>query len=150
MEKYCNKIGEINKFLFQYCQKYFGHIQNIFFAIWLVFIKCRSHQVTLSFRLNKTYQANPNLWSFCPFNFCLKYQTHKIDLAQFRINLPLLKEQIDDWVIALFALTGDNLEELLLHLRELYDIYVKTEQPQGRRHQRYYELFWMEKKWWFD
>ncbi|KFO05069.1 Mitochondrial ribosome-associated GTPase 2, partial [Balearica regulorum gibbericeps] len=53
---------------------------------------------------------------------------NKIDLAQSRINLPLLKEQIDHRVIALSALTGDNLEELLLHLRELYDTYVKTEQ----------------------
>ncbi|NXN70643.1 MTG2 GTPase, partial [Himantopus himantopus] len=57
---------------------------------------------------------------------------NKIDLAQSRINLPLLKEQIDDRVIALSALTGDNLEELLLHLRELYDTYVKTEQSRGQ------------------
>uniref|UniRef100_A0A8C3UMA7 Mitochondrial ribosome associated GTPase 2 n=1 Tax=Catharus ustulatus TaxID=91951 RepID=A0A8C3UMA7_CATUS len=42
---------------------------------------------------------------------------NKVDLAQ---------------VIALSALTGDNLEELLLHLRELYDTYVKTEQSQGQ------------------
>ncbi|XP_010291974.1 PREDICTED: mitochondrial ribosome-associated GTPase 2, partial [Phaethon lepturus] len=57
---------------------------------------------------------------------------NKIDLAQSRINLPLLKEQTDDRVIALSALTGDNLEELLVHLRELYDAYVKTEQSQGQ------------------
>ncbi|KFP93519.1 Mitochondrial ribosome-associated GTPase 2, partial [Haliaeetus albicilla] len=57
---------------------------------------------------------------------------NKIDLAQSRINLPLLKEQIDDRVIALSALTGDNLEELFLHLRELYDTYVKTEQSRGQ------------------
>ncbi|XP_072734966.1 mitochondrial ribosome-associated GTPase 2 isoform X2 [Ciconia boyciana] len=57
---------------------------------------------------------------------------NKIDLAQSRINLPLLKEQIDDRVIALSALTGDNLEELFLHLRELYDNYVKTEQSRGQ------------------
>ncbi|XP_064377662.1 mitochondrial ribosome-associated GTPase 2 isoform X2 [Dromaius novaehollandiae] len=57
---------------------------------------------------------------------------NKIDLAQSRINLPLLKEQTDDRVIALSALTGNNLEELLLHLRELYDSYVKTEQSRGQ------------------
>uniref|UniRef100_A0A8C3JSY6 Mitochondrial ribosome-associated GTPase 2 n=1 Tax=Calidris pygmaea TaxID=425635 RepID=A0A8C3JSY6_9CHAR len=57
---------------------------------------------------------------------------NKIDLAQSRINLPLLKEHTDDRVIALSALTGDNLEELLLHLRELYDAYVKTEQSRGQ------------------
>ncbi|NXV79698.1 MTG2 GTPase, partial [Atlantisia rogersi] len=57
---------------------------------------------------------------------------NKIDLAQSKINLPLLKEHIDDRVIALSALTGDNLEELFVHLRELYDAYVKTEQSQGQ------------------
>ncbi|XP_056210827.1 mitochondrial ribosome-associated GTPase 2 isoform X2 [Falco biarmicus] len=57
---------------------------------------------------------------------------NKIDLAQSRINLPLLKEQIGERVIALSALTGDNLEELLLHLRELYDTYVGTEQSRGQ------------------
>ncbi|XP_042688301.1 mitochondrial ribosome-associated GTPase 2 [Centrocercus urophasianus] len=57
---------------------------------------------------------------------------NKIDLAESRINLPLLKEQINDRVIALSALTGDNLEELLVHLRELYDTYVKMEQAQGQ------------------
>ncbi|OXB78446.1 UNVERIFIED_CONTAM: hypothetical protein H355_007476 [Colinus virginianus] len=57
---------------------------------------------------------------------------NKIDLAESRINLPLLKEKIDDRVIALSALTGDNLEELLLHLKELYDTYVKTGQSQGQ------------------
>ncbi|NWI21154.1 MTG2 GTPase, partial [Crypturellus soui] len=57
---------------------------------------------------------------------------NKIDLPQSRINLPLLREQVDDRVIALSALTGDNLEELFLHLRELYDSYVKREQSQGK------------------
>ncbi|NXN97806.1 MTG2 GTPase, partial [Rhinopomastus cyanomelas] len=57
---------------------------------------------------------------------------NKIDLAESRINLPLLKEQIDERVIALSALTGDNLEELFLHLRELYDSYVQTEQSRGQ------------------
>ncbi|XP_006025998.1 mitochondrial ribosome-associated GTPase 2 [Alligator sinensis] len=52
---------------------------------------------------------------------------NKIDLPQSQANLPLLKEQVEQRVIALSALTGDNLEELFLHLRELYDDYVKTE-----------------------
>ncbi|XP_019403768.1 PREDICTED: mitochondrial ribosome-associated GTPase 2 [Crocodylus porosus] len=52
---------------------------------------------------------------------------NKIDLPQSRANLPLLKEQVEQRVIPLSALTGDNLEELFLHLRELYDSYVKTE-----------------------
>lgn len=52
---------------------------------------------------------------------------NKIDLPQSRANLPLLKEQVEQRVIPLSALTGDNLEELFLHLRELYDDYVKTE-----------------------
>lgn len=57
---------------------------------------------------------------------------NKFDLAQSRINLPLLRERVAERVIALSALTGDNLEELLWHLRELYDTYVKTEQSQGQ------------------
>ncbi|KFQ34664.1 Mitochondrial ribosome-associated GTPase 2, partial [Mesitornis unicolor] len=57
---------------------------------------------------------------------------NKIDLAESQINLPLLKEQVADRVIALSALRGDNLEELLLHLRELYDTYVKTQLSQGQ------------------
>ncbi|NWR28385.1 MTG2 GTPase, partial [Tachuris rubrigastra] len=57
---------------------------------------------------------------------------NKIDLAESRINLPLLREQVSERVIALSALTGDNLEELLGHLRELYDTYVKTEQSRGQ------------------
>lgn len=57
---------------------------------------------------------------------------NKVDLAQSRINLPLLRGHVAERVIALSALTGDNLEELLLHLRELYDTYVKTEQAQGQ------------------
>ncbi|NXX86896.1 MTG2 GTPase, partial [Urocolius indicus] len=58
---------------------------------------------------------------------------NKIDLPQSRINLPLLTEQVDERVIALSALTGDNLEELVLHLREMYDTHVKTEQSRGQR-----------------
>ncbi|XP_063028614.1 mitochondrial ribosome-associated GTPase 2 [Melospiza melodia melodia] len=57
---------------------------------------------------------------------------NKVDLAQSRINLALLREQVAERVIAVSALTGENLEELLLHLRELYDTYVKAEQSQGQ------------------
>ncbi|KAK2520666.1 Mtg2 [Columba guinea] len=57
---------------------------------------------------------------------------NKIDLTESRLNLQLLREQIDERVIAVSALTGDNLEELFLHLRELYNAYVKTEQSQGQ------------------
>ncbi|XP_071428919.1 mitochondrial ribosome-associated GTPase 2 [Pithys albifrons albifrons] len=57
---------------------------------------------------------------------------NKIDLAESRINLPLLRERVAERVIALSALTGDNLEELLWHLRELYDTYVKTEKSRGQ------------------
>lgn len=57
---------------------------------------------------------------------------NKIDLTESRLNLQLLREQIDERVIAVSALTGDNLEELFLHLRELYNAYVKTERSQGQ------------------
>ncbi|XP_006126231.2 mitochondrial ribosome-associated GTPase 2 [Pelodiscus sinensis] len=53
---------------------------------------------------------------------------NKIDLPQSKANLLLLKEQVEQRVIPLSALTGDNLEELLLHLKELYDCYVNAEQ----------------------
>ncbi|EMP35827.1 GTP-binding protein 5 [Chelonia mydas] len=53
---------------------------------------------------------------------------NKIDLPQSKANLLLLKERVEQSVIPLSALTGDNLEELLLHLRDLYDAYVNTEQ----------------------
>ncbi|KAM7150218.1 mitochondrial ribosome-associated GTPase 2 isoform 2-T2 [Macrochelys suwanniensis] len=53
---------------------------------------------------------------------------NKIDLPQSKANLLFLKERVEQRVIPLSALTGDNLEELLLHLRDLYDAYVNTEQ----------------------
>ncbi|XP_062835086.1 mitochondrial ribosome-associated GTPase 2 isoform X1 [Anolis carolinensis] len=56
---------------------------------------------------------------------------NKLDLPQAKSNLPLLKEQVEQRVIPLSALTGDNLEELLLHLKDLYDHYVKTEERQS-------------------
>uniref|UniRef100_A0A8C3PFN0 Mitochondrial ribosome-associated GTPase 2 n=1 Tax=Chrysemys picta bellii TaxID=8478 RepID=A0A8C3PFN0_CHRPI len=53
---------------------------------------------------------------------------NKMDLPQSKANLLLLKERVEQRVIPLSALTGDNLEELLLHLRDMYDAYVTTEQ----------------------
>ncbi|KAH0619224.1 hypothetical protein JD844_019048 [Phrynosoma platyrhinos] len=55
---------------------------------------------------------------------------NKFDLPQSKSNLSLLKEQVKQRVIPLSALTGENLEELLLHLKELYDDYVKIEELQ--------------------
>lgn len=55
---------------------------------------------------------------------------NKLDLPQSRRNLPLLKERVEHRVIPLSALTGENLEELLLHLKALYDDYVKTAEAQ--------------------
>ncbi|XP_048354433.1 mitochondrial ribosome-associated GTPase 2 [Sphaerodactylus townsendi] len=58
---------------------------------------------------------------------------NKIDLPQSRSNLPLLKERVQHRVIPLSALTGENLEELFSHLKELYDDYVKTEETQKQK-----------------
>ncbi|XP_034979887.2 mitochondrial ribosome-associated GTPase 2 [Zootoca vivipara] len=56
---------------------------------------------------------------------------NKFDLPQSKSNLSLLKERVEQKVIPLSALTGENLEELFLHLKELYDEYVKTEEAQN-------------------
>ncbi|XP_053103895.1 mitochondrial ribosome-associated GTPase 2 [Hemicordylus capensis] len=58
---------------------------------------------------------------------------NKFDLPQSKSNLPLLKERVKHRVIPLSALTGENLEELLLHLKELYDDYVKTEEAMRQK-----------------
>uniref|UniRef100_A0A0B8RUJ5 GTP-binding protein 5 n=1 Tax=Philothamnus irregularis TaxID=1899461 RepID=A0A0B8RUJ5_9SAUR len=58
---------------------------------------------------------------------------NKFDLPESRNNLPFLKEQLKQRVIPLSALTGENLEELLVHLRELYDDYLKSEKEQVRK-----------------
>nr|XP_033818497.1 mitochondrial ribosome-associated GTPase 2 [Geotrypetes seraphini] len=52
---------------------------------------------------------------------------NKIDLPQSRVNLPLLRERVDEKVIAMSALTGHNVEELILYLRELYDKYIDAD-----------------------
>ncbi|XP_038606376.1 mitochondrial ribosome-associated GTPase 2 [Tachyglossus aculeatus] len=56
---------------------------------------------------------------------------NKIDLPQSKANFSLLQAQVERKVIPLSALTGENLEELLLHLKELYDCYVETEKEEG-------------------
>ncbi|XP_010636007.1 mitochondrial ribosome-associated GTPase 2 isoform X2 [Fukomys damarensis] len=58
---------------------------------------------------------------------------NKIDLPQARAILPRLRAQLGQEVIALSALTGENLEQLLLHLKVLYDAYVEAELGQGRQ-----------------
>ncbi|XP_063002924.1 mitochondrial ribosome-associated GTPase 2 isoform X2 [Elgaria multicarinata webbii] len=58
---------------------------------------------------------------------------NKFDLPQSKRNLPLLKERVEQRIIPLSALTGENLEELLLHLKELYDDYVKAEEAQSQK-----------------
>lgn len=55
---------------------------------------------------------------------------NKFDLPQSKNNLLLLKKRVEHRVIPLSALTGENVEELLSHLKELYDDYVKTEEAQ--------------------
>ncbi|KAM9830268.1 mitochondrial ribosome-associated GTPase 2 [Syngnathus typhle] len=46
---------------------------------------------------------------------------NKIDLCEARENLEILKSRVTQRVIPVSALTGHNTEELILHLRELYD-----------------------------
>lgn len=58
---------------------------------------------------------------------------NKIDLPQARAILPRLRAHLGQEVIALSALTGENLEQLLLHLKVLYDAYVEAELGQGRQ-----------------
>lgn len=56
---------------------------------------------------------------------------NKIDLPQARAHLAPLQAHLGQEVIALSALTGENLEQLLLHLKVLYDAYVEAELGQG-------------------
>ncbi|CAH2311131.1 mitochondrial ribosome-associated GTPase 2 [Pelobates cultripes] len=48
---------------------------------------------------------------------------NKIDLPQSRETLEQLRQKTESKIIAVSALTGENAEELILHLRELYDKY---------------------------
>lgn len=56
---------------------------------------------------------------------------NKIDLPQARARLPQLQAHLGQEVIALSALTGENLEQLLLHLKVLHDAHVEAELEQG-------------------
>ncbi|XP_019827647.2 mitochondrial ribosome-associated GTPase 2 isoform X1 [Bos indicus] len=58
---------------------------------------------------------------------------NKIDLPQARARLPQLQAHLGQEAIALSAATGENLEELLLRLKELHDHHVATELEQGRQ-----------------
>ncbi|XP_012686205.1 mitochondrial ribosome-associated GTPase 2 isoform X1 [Clupea harengus] len=51
---------------------------------------------------------------------------NKLDLPQAQENLEALRGQVSQRVIPVSALTGQNTEELILHLRELYDGYMQT------------------------
>lgn len=57
---------------------------------------------------------------------------NKIDLPQARANLPALRARLGGDAIALSAATGENLEELLLRLRELHEQHVAAELARGR------------------
>ncbi|KAI7793887.1 mitochondrial ribosome-associated GTPase 2 [Triplophysa rosa] len=48
---------------------------------------------------------------------------NKMDLPDAWNNLRALRNQVHQRVIPVSALTGDNIEQLILHLRELYDDY---------------------------
>ncbi|XP_040293326.1 mitochondrial ribosome-associated GTPase 2 [Bufo bufo] len=54
---------------------------------------------------------------------------NKLDLPNARRTLELLQKEVKGRIIAVSALTGENAEELILHLRELYD----GHRPEGKR-----------------
>ncbi|KAG9474564.1 hypothetical protein GDO78_004712 [Eleutherodactylus coqui] len=54
---------------------------------------------------------------------------NKLDLPNARKTLQCLQEKASGRIIAVSALTGENAEELMLHLRELYD----GHRPEGKR-----------------
>nr|XP_038960613.1 mitochondrial ribosome-associated GTPase 2 isoform X6 [Rattus norvegicus] len=58
---------------------------------------------------------------------------NKIDLPQARAHLLQLQDRLGQEVIALSALTGENLEQLLLHLKVLHDAHIEAELEQGRQ-----------------
>ncbi|XP_078092278.1 mitochondrial ribosome-associated GTPase 2 [Mustelus asterias] len=61
--------------------------------------------------------------------FCVV--ANKIDLPESKTNLVLLREKLKQSVIPVSALTGANVEELVMHLRELYDGYLESTQIKG-------------------
>ncbi|XP_002747783.1 mitochondrial ribosome-associated GTPase 2 isoform X7 [Callithrix jacchus] len=56
---------------------------------------------------------------------------NKIDLPEAQANLSQLRDHMGQEVIALSAVTGENLEQLLLHLKVLYDAYMEAKLGQG-------------------
>ncbi|XP_015220215.1 mitochondrial ribosome-associated GTPase 2 [Lepisosteus oculatus] len=56
---------------------------------------------------------------------------NKVDIPEARANLAALRSRVTQRVIPVSALTGHNIEELILHLRELYDGYLLTEERAG-------------------
>ncbi|MEQ2280633.1 GTPase of the mitochondrial inner membrane that associates with the large ribosomal subunit [Ameca splendens] len=56
---------------------------------------------------------------------------NKMDLPEAREKLETLKSQVTQRVIPMSALTGQNTEELILHLRELYDGYLQGDGSRG-------------------
>ncbi|KAF3697092.1 Mitochondrial ribosome-associated GTPase 2 GTP-binding protein 5 [Channa argus] len=52
---------------------------------------------------------------------------NKIDLPEARENLQTLRSHVTERVIPVSALTGQNTEELILHLRELYDGFLQVD-----------------------
>uniref|UniRef100_A0A8C5DAS1 Mitochondrial ribosome-associated GTPase 2 n=2 Tax=Gouania willdenowi TaxID=441366 RepID=A0A8C5DAS1_GOUWI len=53
---------------------------------------------------------------------------NKMDLPEARAQLEILRSNVTQRVIPVSALTGQNTEELILHLRELYDGYLQEEE----------------------
>ncbi|KAM4737295.1 mitochondrial ribosome-associated GTPase 2 [Anableps anableps] len=56
---------------------------------------------------------------------------NKIDLPEAREKLETLKSHVTQRVIPVSALTGQNTEELILHLRDLYDGYLQDDGSRG-------------------
>lgn len=50
---------------------------------------------------------------------------NKMDLSEAQEKLETLKSHVSQRVIPVSAVTGQNTEELILHLRELYDGYIQ-------------------------
>uniref|UniRef100_A0A9L0INV7 Mitochondrial ribosome-associated GTPase 2 n=1 Tax=Equus asinus TaxID=9793 RepID=A0A9L0INV7_EQUAS len=58
---------------------------------------------------------------------------NKIDLPEARARLPQLQARLGQKAIALSAATGENLEELLLRLKDLHEEHVANELARGRQ-----------------
>ncbi|XP_054580156.1 mitochondrial ribosome-associated GTPase 2 isoform X1 [Eptesicus fuscus] len=58
---------------------------------------------------------------------------NKIDLPQARANLPALQAHLGGKAVALSAVTGENLEELLLRIKELHDEHMAAGLAQGHQ-----------------